>query len=83
MSRSSYVGISNMEPTVSDDTSDTVATWCAKRRTSRTQFYRMLKRGEAPDVHYIGNRPRISSAADNRWVREREEAAAKLIGEGA
>jgi hypothetical protein len=67
-----------------DDTSDTVATWCAKRRTSRTQFYRMLKRGEAPDIHYIGNRPRISSAADNRWVREREaEAAAKLIGEGA
>ena len=59
-----------------DNTSDTIATWCAKRRTSRTQFYRMLRRGEAPDVHYIGNRPRISSRGGQPMVRAREAEAA-------
>ena len=43
-----------------DNTSDTIATWCAERCTSRRNFTEIPDGAEGgADVHYIGNRPRI------------------------
>jgi hypothetical protein len=67
--------------TTNDNTSDTLATWCVKRRVSRSSLYRLRSQGKGPRLHYVGVSPRISPEADRDWVREREaEAASKDVG---
>lgn len=64
-----------------DDVSYTKAEWCARRRVSHTQFYKLLKAGKGPRIHRTGTRLHISSDADRDWVLEREaEAAARSEG---
>jgi predicted DNA-binding transcriptional regulator AlpA len=50
--------------------------WCARRRVSRSFFYEMQQRGEAPRTYRIGNRQRITTEADAEWIAKREAEAA-------
>lgn len=49
--------------------------WCAKRRVSRSHYYAMKARGEAPRSYKLGNRDRITAEADAEWIAAREAAA--------
>jgi hypothetical protein len=48
--------------------------WLALRRISRAQWYR-LPPDEKPDVYGVGKMQRISSAADERWLKKQERKA--------
>jgi predicted DNA-binding transcriptional regulator AlpA len=51
----------------------TIPEWCAKRRTSRSNFYNMIKAGRGPRVTPISPRRRIITQEDDEaWLRERQ-----------
>jgi hypothetical protein len=57
----------------------TINQWCALRKYSRAEFYRMRDRGEAPLVIGEGKRSRITPTADAQWLAAQEaKARAKL-----
>jgi hypothetical protein len=45
----------------------TIAEWCAKRRISKAEFYRMKKEGRGPRVTENGALRRISPESDRAW----------------
>jgi hypothetical protein len=51
-----------------------VAEFCEAYSLSVPMFYKMLRRGEGPDVMKVGVRTLISVEAANKWRRERERA---------
>lgn len=51
--------------------------FCDAHCISRACFYRLKKRGQAPDLMKVGKRTLISKEAAARW-RQRMEAAAKV-----
>jgi hypothetical protein len=65
---------------MSDTASDfTISQWCAKHRICRATYYNLQRVGKAPNIIYIGSRPRITPEANKAWEREREaEAQAQL-----
>lgn len=54
----------------------TIPAFCAKHGCSRSFFYLMVKRGEAPRTYRLGSLVRISPQAETEWVRQREAAEA-------
>jgi excisionase family DNA binding protein len=48
--------------------------WCAMHRLSRSYFYVLVRRGEAPASFKIGRCTRISEAANSAWLKAREAA---------
>ena len=54
-----------------------VADLCALLRLSRTQIYRKIAAGSLPPPFHLGpNTPRWRRATIDRWLAERERAAA-------
>lgn len=49
--------------------------WCEHNRISRSLFYILDRRGEAPQTFRVGKRRLISPEADIEWRRERETRA--------
>ena len=54
----------------------TIGEWCRKRRVSRGTFYKMLKKGTAPNTLKIKKRRTITFEADADWQAKREAATA-------
>jgi hypothetical protein len=54
------------------DQSFTITEWCKLRRYSRSEFYRIKARGEAPDTIGVGRATRITPDADKRWLADME-----------
>ena len=52
--------------------------WCARRKVSRSFYYEMKTRGEAPRSYKMGNRDRITAEADAEWIAAREAASKKV-----
>jgi len=50
--------------------------FCRSHRISRSKYYELLKRGEAPDEMVVDGRYLISNEAGARWRKTREAAAA-------
>jgi hypothetical protein len=55
-----------------DRASYTLDEWCERRRISRSMFYLLKKRGQAPKIHYAGKKPIVSDEADREWLAARE-----------
>jgi hypothetical protein len=55
----------------------TISEWCERNRISRSLFYILDRRGEAPHTFRIGKRRLISAEADIVWRREREATTSK------
>jgi len=53
----------------------TINEWCALRRYSRAEFYRMKARGDGPDTIGQGRMTRIPPDADARWLKKQERKA--------
>jgi hypothetical protein len=53
----------------------TIDEWCQFRRISRPMYYKLAKQGRAPLTHRVGEKPLISSEADEVWIRAREAEA--------
>jgi hypothetical protein len=53
----------------------TINEWCAMRRYSRVYFYKMRRKGDAPDVIGEGKAQRITDSADARWLKRQEQKA--------
>ena len=49
--------------------------WCALRRYSRAEFYRMQFRGDGPDTIGKGRMRRVTPNADARWLKAQERKA--------
>lgn len=49
-----------------------IADWCKMHGFSRGFFYKLQKRGEAPQIFKVGKLTRISEDANRYWVQERE-----------
>lgn len=41
--------------------------WCALRRVSRAQYYRLRRSGDSPEAIYIRGKPIITAEADEKW----------------
>jgi predicted DNA-binding transcriptional regulator AlpA len=54
----------------------TISEWCETKRISRSLFYILDRRGEAPRTFRVGKRRLISAEADAEWVRKREAKSA-------
>jgi len=54
----------------------TINEWCARRRVSRSGFYKLKREGRAPDI-IDSSGPRITDEADQRWQAAREREAAE------
>ena len=54
----------------------TVSEWCERNRISRSLFYILDRRGEAPRTFRVGKRRLITAKADAEWIREREAESA-------
>jgi predicted DNA-binding transcriptional regulator AlpA len=54
----------------------TIGQWCDAHGFSRSYFYLLEKRGEAPRTYRIGKFRRISDEANCEWVAAREAASA-------
>ena len=61
----------------------TILAFCKRHGMSRSHFYNLRKRGEGPAIAYIGGgMPRITRAAEARWLEECEvRSAATIVGE--
>jgi predicted DNA-binding transcriptional regulator AlpA len=57
---------------------ETLSEWCQSHRVSRSSFYNLVKRDEAPRTFRVGNKILISKEASAEWRRKREQADAKL-----
>lgn len=53
----------------------TINEWCALRRYSRAEFYRMRARGDGPDTIGQGRMTRILPSADAKWLKAQERKA--------
>jgi hypothetical protein len=58
-----------------DDRPDTISSFCAGERLSRSQYYRLCAQGKGPRVYYVGNRPHISPEARRERLMLEAEAA--------
>jgi predicted DNA-binding transcriptional regulator AlpA len=54
----------------------TISEWCETKRISRSLFYILDRKGEAPRTFRVGKRQLISAESDAEWIREREAATA-------
>jgi hypothetical protein len=54
----------------------TIDEWCAYRRISRSQFYKIQAAGRGPKIIKNGSRTIISIEADQEWRIANEEAGA-------
>ncbi|BAT60619.1 hypothetical protein GJW-30_1_03167 [Variibacter gotjawalensis] len=59
-------------------TSFSVDEWCRAHGLSRSFFYLLRSRGEAPRTFKVGRITRISAQANEDWVRGREAATADV-----
>jgi hypothetical protein len=55
--------------------------WCEYHDFSPTTFFKLQQEGKAPRTYRVGNRKRITRAADRKWVREREAEEASEAGQ--
>ncbi len=53
----------------------TVSEFCTDHGICNASFYNMKKKGLAPDVFYVGNKPLVSHEASARWRKRMEELA--------
>jgi hypothetical protein len=53
----------------------TINEWCALRKYSRAEFYRMQQRRDGPDTIGKGRMRRITPGADAKWLRAQERKA--------
>jgi hypothetical protein len=53
----------------------TINEWCALRKYSRAEFYRMQFRGDGPDTIGKGRMRRITPGADAKWLKAQERKA--------
>ena len=67
--------LNSIEPSLSIDQ------FCVVEGISRSGFYQMLQRGEAPDLTHIGKRRTISPESHRRWRRKRTKPALSQIAE--
>jgi hypothetical protein len=58
------------------DESFTVKEFCAAEKISRAFFYKLQKRGEAPQTYLVGSNRRISRESHLTWRSARENEAA-------
>lgn len=58
------------------DESFTIDEFCANEKISRSFFYKLDAKGEAPKTYPVGRTRRIGSAAYHAWRAEREAVAA-------
>ena len=58
-----------------------VSEFCEAHRLSVPMFYKLQKRGEAPDITKIGARTIITYEAAKRWRRDRERATKQFTKE--
>jgi hypothetical protein len=58
-----------------DRASFTLDEWCARRRVSRSSFYKMPE-SLRPRTHNAGVKVLVSAEADEEWLRERESESA-------
>ncbi|RKE73445.1 hypothetical protein DFP91_1332 [Pseudorhodoplanes sinuspersici] len=56
--------------------SQSIEEWCKAHGLSRSFFYALQARGEAPRAFKVGRCVRISAQANEEWVRAREGVAA-------
>jgi len=56
----------------------TINQWCALRKYSRAEFYRMRNRGDAPLIIGQGRMSRITPDADAEWLKAQERKAKAL-----
>lgn len=56
--------------------SQSIAEWCAAHDLSRSTFYALKSKGEAPRTFKAGRCTRISEAAAAEWLAAREAAGA-------
>jgi hypothetical protein len=54
----------------------TIDEWCERHRVNRSYWYTLKRLGLGPHTMDLNGMTRISVEADERWTREREEAAA-------
>jgi len=59
----------------------TVREFCAAFRISEDMFFKMRRAGWAPALMKVGTRVLISTAAAEKWKREREVAGARDLAE--
>jgi hypothetical protein len=52
-----------------------ISEWCALRKYSRAEFYRMKWEGTGPDLIGEGRMTRITPDADARWLKQQEQIA--------
>ena len=50
--------------------------WCVLRKVSRSYYYVLKSRGEAPRSYKLGSRDRITDEADREWAAQREAVSA-------
>jgi len=50
--------------------------FCEAEDICRAHFYNLQKRGEAPDIYYVGRNVRISPEAHRAWRAARQAVAA-------
>lgn len=55
----------------------TISEWCERNRISRSLFYILDRRGEAPHTFRVGKRRLVSCEADVEWRRELEAKAVR------
>lgn len=58
--------------------SQSIDEWCKSHGLSRSFFYALQARGEAPRTFKVGRCTRISEAANNEWILEREAATREV-----
>jgi predicted site-specific integrase-resolvase len=61
-----------------DQSAFTIREWCERNRISRSLFYILDRRGEAPHTFRVGKRRLVSPEADVEWRREREARTSNL-----
>ena len=59
----------------------TISEWCDRNRISRSLFYILDRRGEAPQTFRVGKRRLVSPEADLDWRRELEAKAVREAAE--
>jgi excisionase family DNA binding protein len=58
------------------DESFTIDEFCAAEKISRSFFYKLAERGDAPKTYPVGRNRRISRASYEAWRASREAVAA-------